>query len=188
MGKNIKSYATTQVHFPPGKGGQPYSKRSKSLVYNMVRLNRTYYSLLKLQAKFSKLSPPVEFQRIMQIPRNSPAQSTNSAKFAHFVTLFYIMFQAPFQAENPAEFQQIMQISCNSPAQSANSAKFAHFVNLFYIMFQAPAPTENAQEFQRITQIPRSSPTQSTNYAKFAPFANIIHYVSDAWPVAENSL
>ena len=82
MGKNIKSYATTQVHFPPGKGGKPYGKRSKYLIYNMVWLNRTYYSLLKLQAKFSKLSSPVKFQRITQIPRNLPAQSANSAKFA----------------------------------------------------------------------------------------------------------
>ena len=55
-------------------------------------------------------------------------------------------------------------------------------------MFQAPAPTENAQEFQRITQIPCSSPTQSVNCAKFAPFANTTPYVSDAWPVAKNSL
>ena len=55
-------------------------------------------------------------------------------------------------------------------------------------MFQTPASTENAQEFQRITQIPRSLPTQSANYVKFAPFANITPYVSDAWPVAENSL
>ena len=61
-------------------------------------------------------------------------------------------------------------------------------MNLFYIIFQIPASTENAQEFQRITQIPCSSPTQSANYAKFAPFANITPYVSDAWPVAENSL
>ena len=52
MGKYIKSYATTQVHFPREKAGKPYGKRSKSLVYNMVRLNRTYYLLLKLQAKF----------------------------------------------------------------------------------------------------------------------------------------
>ena len=31
MGKNIKSYATTQVHFPPGKGGKPYGKKSQIL-------------------------------------------------------------------------------------------------------------------------------------------------------------
>ena len=52
-------------------------------------------------------------------------------------------------------------------------------------MFQTSASTENAQEFQRISC---SSPTQSANYVKFAPFANITPYVSDAWPVAENSL
>ena len=80
--------------FPPGKGGKPYGKRSKSLVYNMVRLNRTYYSLLKLQAKFSlnrtyysllklqakfsKLSPPVKI----------PAIYANYAQFAHTVREF----------------------------------------------------------------------------------------------------
>ena len=48
---------------------------------------------------------PQEFQRITQIPRNSPTQSTNHAKFAPFVNLLYIMFQAPAPAENPEEFQ-----------------------------------------------------------------------------------
>ena len=96
----------------------------------MVWLSRTYFSLLKkLQAKFSKLSFPVKFQRIPQIPRNSPTQSANYAKFAHFVNLFYIMFQAPAPAENPAEFQRITQIPRNSPTQSTNYAKFAPFAN-----------------------------------------------------------
>ena len=112
---------------PPGKGGKPYGKRPKSLIYNMVRLSHTYYSLLKLQAKFSKLSFPVKFQRIPQIPRNSPTQSANYAKFAHFVNLFYIMFQAPAPAENPAEFQRITQIPHDSPTQPANHANSAHF-------------------------------------------------------------
>ena len=50
---------------PPGKGGKPYGKRSKSLVYNMVRLNRTYYSLFKLQAKFSEaLRQKVQISRL----------------------------------------------------------------------------------------------------------------------------
>ena len=103
----------------------------------MVWLNRTHYLLLKiLQAKFfnfSKLSHQVKFQRITQIPRSSPTQSANYAKFAHFVNLFYIMFQAPAPAENPEKFQRIKQIPCSSPTQSANYAKFAHFVNLFYM-------------------------------------------------------
>ena len=100
----------------------------------MVRLNHTYYSLLKstsktvwygltihifrlknLQAKFSKLSFPVKFQQITQILHSSPTQSTNYAKFAHFVNLFYIMFQAPAPAENPGKFQRITQIPRNSP-------------------------------------------------------------------------
>ena len=113
----------------PGKGGKPYGKRSKSLVYNMVRLNRTYYSLFKLQTKFSKLSSPVKFQRITRNSRSSPTQSANHAKFAHFVNLFYIMFQAPASTENAQQFQRITQILRNSPTQSANYVKFAPFAN-----------------------------------------------------------
>ena len=73
---------------------------------------------------------PVEFQRIMQIIRNSPTQSANYAKFAHFVNLFYIMFQAPAPTENAQEFQRITQIPCNLPTQSTNHAKFAPFANI----------------------------------------------------------
>ena len=51
-------------------------------------------------------------------------------KFAHFVNLFYIMFQAPDPAENAQDFQQIMQIPRDSPTQSANHAKFAPFANI----------------------------------------------------------
>ena len=78
---------------------------------------------------FQKLSSPVKFQRITQILHSSPQQSANSAKFAHFVNLFYIMFQAPAPAENPAKFQRITQIPRNSPTQSANYVKFALFAN-----------------------------------------------------------
>ena len=94
----------------------------------MVRLNRTYFFAFKnLQAKFSKLSFPVKFQRITQIQRNSPTQSVNYAKFAHFVNLFYIMFQAPAPAENPEKFQRITQIPHDSPTQPTNHANSAHF-------------------------------------------------------------
>ena len=65
----------------------------------------------------------------MQIPRSSPTQSVNHAKFAHFVNLFYIIFQTPAPAENPAKFQRITQIPRNSPTQSANYVKFAPFAN-----------------------------------------------------------
>ena len=55
---------------------------------------------------------PQEFQRITQIPRNSPTQSAN---YAPFVNLLDIMFQAPAPAEIPEEFQRIMQIPHSSP-------------------------------------------------------------------------
>ena len=193
----------------------------------MVRLNCTYYSLLKLQAKFSKLSSPVKFQRIMQIPRSSPPQSANSTKFAHFTLCFrHLPRQRTLQnsselrkfrairphspritrnshilltystfyfrhlsrqrtVQNSSELCKFCAICLHSPRSSQNS----HYsINLLYIMFQAPFQAENPAEFQRITQIPRSSPTQSANYAKFAPFANTTPYVSDACTVAENSL
>ena len=73
---------------------------------------------------------PEEFQRITQIPCNSPAQSANSAKFAHFVNLFYITFQAPASTENAQKFQRITQIPRSSPTQSANYAKFAPIANI----------------------------------------------------------
>ena len=110
---------------PPGKGGKPYGKRSKSLIYNMVRLNPTYYSLFKLQAKFSK----------NVFPSQIPANYANSTQFAPTVRefrkirTFYIMFQTPASAENPAKFQRITQILRNSPTQSTNYAKFAPFAN-----------------------------------------------------------
>ena len=73
----------------------------------------------------------------MQIPRNSPTQSANSAKFALFVNLFYIMFQAPAPAENSQEFQRIMQILRNSPTQSVNYAKFTPFANIIHYVSDA---------------------------------------------------
>ena len=57
---------------------------------------------------------PQEFQRITQIPHNSPTQSANYVKFTPFVYVLDIMFQAPAPAENPEEFQRITQILCSS--------------------------------------------------------------------------
>ena len=80
---------------------------------------------------------PQEFQRITQIPRNSPTQSANYAKFAPFVNLLDIMFQAPAPAENPQEFQRTMQIPHNSPTYSADHVKFAKFANIIHYVSDA---------------------------------------------------
>ena len=106
----------------------------------------------------------------------------NSVKFALFVNLLYILFQAAAPAENPVEFQRITQIPRNSPTKFANYAKFAPFVNISYVSDTCPG-----RELQRIMQIPCSSPTYSANHVKFAKFANIIYYVSEACPSRESS-
>ena len=187
----------------------------------MVRLNRTYYSLLNFTSKlFQNWVFRAKFKQIKQNPLNSPIYSANYAKFAPIINLFILCFRGlprqrtlrnsselrrfravrphsprtmrnspnlltystlcfrPAPAENAQEFQRITQIPCNSPTKSANYVKFAPFVNISYVSDTCPG--REPSEFQRIMQIPRSSPTQSANHVKFAPFANIIHYVSDA--------
>ena len=133
----------------------------------MVRLNRTYYSLLKITSKIFQI-PPVKFQRITQIPRGSPTQSANYVKFAPFDnTTPYVSGTCPGREH------------CGIPANYANSAQFAHtvrelhkirtFVNLFYIKFQISDHRQRTQEnwsestrfhsirppITRITRIPR---------------------------------
>ena len=76
-GKNIKSYATTQVHFPREREG---SLTAKVQIFhlNMVRLNRTYYSLLKFTSKIFKIVSPSQI----------PANYANSVQFALTVREF----------------------------------------------------------------------------------------------------
>ena len=78
-----------------------------------------------------------KFQRITQIPHNSPTQSANHAKFALFVNILDIMFQTPAPAENARKFQRIMQIPHNSPTQSTNHTKFAPFANIIHYVSDA---------------------------------------------------
>ena len=75
MGKNIKSYATTQVHFPREREGGLTAKIPNLSFTNMVRLNRTH-SLLYLQHNFSKFCLSVKvtanytkFAQLAQISR-----------------------------------------------------------------------------------------------------------------------
>ena len=104
----------------------------------MVRLNRTYNSLLNFTSKiFQNWVFWAKFKQIKQNSLNSPIYSANYAKFALFVNLLYVMFQAPAPAENPAEFQRITQIPCSSPTQSANHARFAPFANIMHYVSDA---------------------------------------------------
>ena len=76
----------------------------------MVRLNRTYYSLLKSTSKIVWYGLTVHIIRFKK-------------------KKLHILFQTPAPAENPVKFQQITQILRDSPTQSANYAKFTPFAN-----------------------------------------------------------
>ena len=180
MGK-ISKVMPLPKSISPGKGSEVLRQKVQIFCLNMVRLNRTYYSLLKFTSKIFKIVSPSQI----------PANYANSAQFAHTVhefrkihtirlTSYALCFRhLPRQRtlRNSSELRKFHAIHPHSPRILQNS----HYsINLLCIMFQAPSPAENPAEFQQITQIPCNSPTQSTNHAKFAPFANITPYVSDA--------
>ena len=103
----------------------------------MVRLNCTYYLLLKFTSKIFKNCLPQsnssELRKFRAIHPHSPRIPQN---LHYSINLLYIMFQAPAPAENPAEFQRITQIPRNSPTQSANDAKFAVLLTYSVLCFR----------------------------------------------------
>ena len=113
MGKNIKSYATIQVH-SPGKGREALWQQVQ--IFHLKYGTAYPYILFafKITSKIFQI-PSVKFQRITQIPRSSPPQSANSANFAHFTLCFRHLPR-----------QRTLQI----PANYANSAQFAHTVRV----------------------------------------------------------
>ena len=134
----------------PGKGREALRQKVQIFhLQNMIRLNRTYYSLLNFTSKiFQNLVFRAKFKQIKQNPLNSLIYSTNCAKFTPIINLFVLCFRhLPRQRTlwNSSELRKFCAIRPHSPRITRNSHIF---VNLFYIMFQAPAPAENAQEFQ----------------------------------------
>ena len=108
------------------------------------------------------MSHQVKFQQITQIPRSSPTQSANYAKFAHFVNLFYIMFQAPAPAENPGKFQRITQIPRSSRHTVRELRKIRTFLLTYSILCFRHLPRqrtlENSSELRRFRTIRPHSP------------------------------
>ena len=76
MGKNIKSYATTQVHFPREREGSLTAKTSKCPNLSAkIWLNRTHW-FLNLQAKF--------FNYVLYFAK-FPANQAKFAQFTHIL-------------------------------------------------------------------------------------------------------
>ena len=122
----------------------------------MVRLNRTYYSLLKITSKIFKI-PPVKFQRITQIPHSSPTQVREFRKIRTIrLTCYTLCFShlsrqrtlrnsselrkfravCPHSLRIPQNSHILHYVSgtcpgrepCRIPANYADSAQFAHTV------------------------------------------------------------
>ena len=160
MGKNIKSYATTQVH-SPGKGREALRQKVQIFRLNMVRLNRTYYSLLNFTSKlFQNWLFRAKFKQIKQNSLNLPIYSTNYAKFAPIINLFILCFRGlPRQRtlRNSSELCKFRTVHPQSPRITRNSHPF---VNISYVSDTCPG--------RELSAIP-------ANYANSAQFAHTVH-------------
>ena len=94
----------------------------------------------------------------MQIPRNSPTQSVNRAKFAHFVNIFYLCFRhLPRQRtlQNSSELRKFHEIRPHSPRMTRNSHHCLHYTLRFRCL------TSGRER--------REIPANQVKFARFAP-------------------
>ena len=105
----------------------------------MVRLNRTYYSLLNFTSKFfQNWVFRAKFKQIKQNPLNSSIYSANYAKFAPIINLFILCFRGlPRQRtlRNSSELRKFHAIHPQSPRITQNSHLF---VNISYVSEACP--------------------------------------------------
>ena len=148
----------------------PQSNSSELRKFRAIRphspqiLQNSHYSINLLYIIFQAPSPaenPAEFQQIMQIPRNSPTQSANYAKFAVLLTYSILWFRhLPRQRtlRNSSELCKFHAIHPHSPRITRNS----HHLLTLHLTFQMP------DQWQKLLKIP-------ANQAKFAQFTHISH-------------
>ena len=115
---------------PPGKGGK--------LIYNMVRLNHTYYSLFKLQAKFSKNCLPQsnssELRKFRAVRPHSPRIPQNSHILLTYSTLCFRHLPRQRTLQNSSELRKFRTIRPHSPRITRNS----HHLLTLHLTFQMP--------------------------------------------------
>ena len=118
-GKNIKSYATAQVHFPRERE-ESLTAKSPSLSFkNMIRLNRTYYSLLKFsQAKLLKIWSFGQNSNKLSKIRSIRLYTPQIAQNLHRLLTYLYYVSGTCLSREP----------CRIPVNYANSAQFAHTV------------------------------------------------------------
>ena len=157
MGKNIKSYATTQVHFPREREGSLMAKGpnlSFTIWYNLT-VHIIRFSNYK--QNFQNCLPQAKFQRITQIPRSLPPQSANSAKFAHF-TLCFRHLPRQRTLQNSSELRKFRAVHPHSQRITRNS----------HILLTYSTPISGTCNGRECSEIP-------ANYANSTQFTHTVH-------------
>ena len=128
----------------------------------MVRLNRTYYSLLNFTSKiFQNWVFRAKFKQIKQNLLNSPIYSANYAKFTPIINLFILCFRGlPRQRtlRNSSELRKFHAIRPHSPRIPQNS----HFLLTYYTLCFRHLPwqrtLQNSSELHRFCAVHPHSP------------------------------
>ena len=128
----------------------------------MVQCNRTYYSLLKLQAKFKKKKIfKVVFPS--QIPANYAnstqftPQSANSAKFAHFTLCFRHLPQQR-TLQNSSKLCKFRAIRPHSPRILQNSHILLTYSTLCFRHLLQQRTLRNSSELHKFRAVRPHSP------------------------------
>ena len=122
----------------------------------MVRLNRTYYSLLNFTSKiFQNWVFRANFKQIKQNPLNLPIYSANYAKLAPIINLFILCLRC-------------LTSGRELPKIPANQTKFAQFAH------KSPQITQNPHllicALNKYFQIPDHKQSTPGNYSELRRF------------------
>ena len=126
----------------------------------MVRLNRTYYSLLNFTSKiFQNWVFRAKFKQIKQNPLNSPIYSANYAKFAPIINLFILCFRGLPRQRTLRNSSKLCKFHAIRP-QSLRITRNSHlFVNISYVSDTCPG---------------RERPGIPANYANSTQFTHTV--------------
>ena len=162
MGKNIKSYATTQIHFPREREGSLTAKGPNLSFTIWYGLTVHIIRFSNYKQNFQKLSSPVKFQRITQIPHSSPPQSTNSPKFAHF-TLCFRHLPRQRTLQNSSELRKFHAVRPHSPRITRNSHILLTYFTLCFRHLPRQRTLQNSSELCKFRTIRPHSPRITQN-------------------------
>ena len=94
----------------------------------------TFYIMFQAPAPAEN---PAKFQQIMQIPRSSPTQSANHAKFAHFVNIFYSYFRHLHWQRTLRNSSELCKFRAVHP-HSLRIPRNSHHLLTLHLTFQMP--------------------------------------------------